>query len=136
MCCRELGLGGMELLQVGWEQIPPSGSVSGQRIPVPSVRLPFPPKGSWFLLSGRVPTAARDEVLHTFRLVGEQVPSAQREGMGAERLRSWNATSWKGPVSHNLPEIEANSILQPCSSSSHYHQQTEGVLPFLPIKEH
>lgn len=78
----------------------------------------------------------RKSRVHPFRLFGERVPSAQRKGMGAEQLRSWNAMIWKGPVSHNLPEIEANSILQPCSSSSHYQQQSEGLLPFLPVKEH
>lgn len=52
-----------------------------------------------------------------------------------EQLRSWNATLWKGLVSHNPPEIEANSIHQPGSSSPSYPTQCTGFGAFPPKKK-
>lgn len=43
--------------------------------------------------------------------------------MGEQQEQSQNNTILKGLASHGLPEIEANSIHQPCSSPARYHKE-------------
>lgn len=120
------------------KEIPAAWHDFGTVCPSFHVLLALPSKGSWLIPPGMVPPQQ-----HLIQKWGEYLKalwekvSQHSEGRNGrrEQLRSWNATLWKGLVSHNPPEIEANSIQQPDSSSPSYPTQPRGFIPFPPKRE-